>query len=225
MRRRGERGFTLIELVVALVLLGAMMVLLYSGITYGLRAWDAGAANGERVADRRLGENFLRREIGETFPMRWKDPTTLRFAFEGGDRALHFVSVRPAGIAQGGLSLVGVAVEDDPKHAGRRDLVMRRVLADPDAADFGGLDAAEPSILVEDVDSVEFSYFGSENDFTDPRWYDRWQFPARMPTLVRVRMRGTDGSALPTLTVRLMLGEEAGCMESALQRGCLPRRS
>ncbi len=225
MTRGGERGFTLIELVVALVLLGAMMVLLYSGITFGLRAWDAGAANGQRVGDRRLGENFLRREIGQTFPLRWKDPTTLRFAFDGGDRALHFVSVRPAGIAQGGLALVGIAVEDDPKHAGHRNLVMRRVLADPDAADFGGLEAAEPSILVEDVASVEFSYFGSENDFTDPKWFDQWPYPARMPMLVRVRMRDADGRALPTMTVRLMLGEEAGCMESAMQRGCLPRRS
>ena len=225
MSRGGERGFTLIELVVALVLLGAMMVLLYSGITFGLRAWDAGAANGQRVADRRLGENFLRRELGDTFPMRWKDPTTLRYAFDGGDRELHFVSVRPAGIAQGGLALVGIAVEDDPKHPGRRNLVMRRVLAAPDAADFGALEGADPSILVEDVDSVEFSYFGSENDFADPKWFDKWPFPARMPTLIRMRMRGADGRMLPTMTVRLMLGEEAGCMETALQRGCLPRRS
>src|SRR5262249_5604575 len=41
MRRRAG-GFTLIEMVVALVLLGAMMVLLYDGLTFSLRSWDAG---------------------------------------------------------------------------------------------------------------------------------------------------------------------------------------
>jgi hypothetical protein len=41
-------------------LLATIMVLLYSGLTFALRSWDAGDANGRRVADRRLGENFLR---------------------------------------------------------------------------------------------------------------------------------------------------------------------
>lgn len=225
MKRLAQRGFTLIELIVALVLLGAMMSLLYSGLTFALRSWDAGDANGRRVADRRIGENFLRREIAETFPMRWKDPTTLRYAFDGGEHALRFVSSRPAGIAQGGLALVGVAVEEDPKHPGARNLVMRRVLADSDSADFSALDRAEPSILVEDVQSVEFAYFGAENDFTDPRWWPTWPYPARMPDIVRVRMKAADGEPLPDMIVKLMVGEEAGCMETPMQRGCGPRRS
>jgi general secretion pathway protein J len=225
MRSCAERGFTLIELVVALVLLGVMMVLLYSGITFSLRSWDAGDVNGRRAADRRIGENFLRREISETFPMRWKDPGTLRFAFDGGNQALRFVSSRPAGVAQGGLSLVGVAIEEDPKHPGVHNLVMRRAVADPDAADFSALDRAEPSILVENVDSVAFTYWGNDSDFSEPRWSDQWSLPGRMPTMVRVRMKESDGSPLPDLLVKLMVSEEAGCFEAALQRGCRPRRS
>ncbi|HXS53994.1 MAG TPA: prepilin-type N-terminal cleavage/methylation domain-containing protein [Usitatibacter sp.] len=225
MRRRAQAGFTLIELVVALVLLGAMMTLLYSGITFGLRSWDAGDVNGRRMADRRIGENFLRRELAETFPMRWKDPMELRFAFEGEAHALRFVSSRPAGIAQGGLALVSIDVEDDPKHPGTTNLVMRRALADPDAADFTPLAQAEPSILVEEVQEVEFSYFGSENDFADPRWLPSWPYKSRMPEAVRVRMKAADGTPFPDVLVKLGLGEEAGCLETSLQRGCRPRRT
>ncbi|HEY4999695.1 MAG TPA: prepilin-type N-terminal cleavage/methylation domain-containing protein, partial [Usitatibacter sp.] len=76
-----SRGFTLIELVVATALLATMMVLMYSGLTFALKGWDAGAASGQRIADRRIGENFLRRELSEIFPMRWKDPMLVRFAF------------------------------------------------------------------------------------------------------------------------------------------------
>lgn len=223
MKARAQAGFTLIELVVAMVVLALMMTLLYSGLTFALRSWDAGDANGRRAADRRLGENFLRREMAETFPMRWKDPTTLRYAFDGGTQVLRFVSSRPAGISQGGLALVAVGVESDPRDRSR-NLVMRRAIADPDAVDFTALDAAQPSILVADVDSVQFSYFGSENDFTEPRWTDQWSTPSRMPSMVRVRMKAADGAPLPDLLVKLMLGEEAGCFEAALQRGCRPRR-
>jgi general secretion pathway protein J len=224
MKARAQSGFTLIELVVAMVLLGVMMVLLYQGLTFALRSWDAGDANGRRAADRRLGENFLRREVVEVFPMRWKDPAMLRYAFDGGRDVLRFVSSRPAGIAQGGLALVSLGVEADPKD-NSKGLVMRRALADADAASFASLDAAEPSILVPDVASVTFSYFGAENDFAEPKWTDQWNYQSRMPSMIRVRMQGTGGSSLPDVLIKVMVGEEAGCFEAALQRGCRPRTS
>jgi len=218
-------GFTLIEMVVALVLLGTMMVLLYDGLTFALRSWDAGDANGRRTADRRIGENFLRREVAEVFPMRWKDPTQLRYAFEGRRDAMRFVSSRPAGAGQGGLSLVSIDVEEDPKVRGRHDLMMRRVLADPDAADFSALDSATPSVLVEDVESVGLSYFGAENDFADPQWTDEWTYPSRMPVMIRLTVKGSGGTPMPDIVIRVMVSEEAGCLESGLQRGCRPRRT
>jgi len=224
MRRSSQSGFTLVELVVAMALLGIMMVLLYSGLTFALRTWDAGDANGQRVLDRRIGENFLRRELSEIFPMRWRDPMVLRFAFEGDTHVLRFVSSRPAGVSLGGLSLVSVDVETDPKDRST-NLVMRRALATPDTADFGALDAAEPSILVPDVESVAFSYFGSENDFSDPKWFDQWNLPPRMPSMIRMRIKASDGSYLPDVLVKVMVGEEAGCLQTSMQRGCAPRRS
>jgi general secretion pathway protein J len=224
MRSRATAGFTLVEVVLAMVLLGAMMMLLYGGLTFALRSWDAGDANGRRAADRRLGENFLRREISETFPMRWKDANFLRYAFDGDTQALRFVSTRAAGVSLGGLSLVGVGVEPDPKNPKDRNLVMRRAMADGNAVDFGALEGADPAILVEDVGSVTFSYFGSESDFAQPKWWDKWPLPSRMPTVVRVQMKGSDGSDFPAMVVRLELGEEAGCMESPVQRGCRTRR-
>ena len=45
-----------------------------------------------------------------------------------------------------------------------------------------------------------------------------------MPELVRLRIRTPDGGALPDMLVKLMLGEEAGCLENPLQRLCRPRR-
>ncbi len=224
MSRAPQDGFTLIELVVALTILGTMMMLMYSGLSFALRSWDAGDANGRRTADRRIGENFLRREVTEIFPMRWKDPMEVRFAFVGAAHHLDFVSSRPAGIALGGLALVGVEVEPDDVHH-TRNLVMRRAMADPDSADFTSLEHSDQrSVLVEDVDSVTFSYFGAESDFGDPRWFDEWKFPSRMPEMVRMRIRTSDGGMLPDMLVKLMLGEEAGCLENPLQRLCLPRR-
>ena len=224
MTRGRQAGFTLIEVVVAMALLGTMMLLLYSGLTFGLRSWDSADANGRRTADRRIAENFLRREIGETFPMRFKDPMTLKLAFEGKENSLRFVSARPAGISAMGLSLVGIELENDPAKR-TRNLVMRRAMPDDEAKDFAPLERGERTVLFEGIDAVVFDYFGAENDFTDPKWSEAWDHAGRIPQLIRIRIRTATGDMLPEMVVRLMLGEEAGCLESAFQRVCRPRRS
>jgi general secretion pathway protein J len=221
--RTAQRGFTLIELVVAMVLLATMMLLLYSGLSFSVRSWDAGDANGRRTADRRLGENFLRRELSELFPMRWKEPNVVKFAFEGERDHMRFVSSRPAGIAQGGLSLVGIEVQDEGRGSRRRNLVMRRAMLGDEQKSFAPLEAAEPVVLIAGVDSVSFEYFGAETDFATPQWTDSWKWSFKMPEVVRVRIRGEEG-VLPEMAVRLNLSEEAGCLENAFQRNCRPRR-
>jgi general secretion pathway protein J len=216
------RGFTLLEMVIALVLLAAMLGLAWSGLGFALRGWDTGEAKGRRTVDLQLAQNFLRRELAEVFPMRWKDPVTLRLAFEGDARHMRFVSTRAAGASTGGLALVGLAVEPgaDPR---QRNLVMRRALSDDTANDFSLVDAAEQTVLIADVDAASFAYFGAENDFAEPRWVDEWTFKGRIPQLVRLRMKTGDGTELPEIVARVMLGEEAGCLENQLQRVCRPR--
>jgi hypothetical protein len=155
--------------------------------------------------------------------MRWKDGVRLRFAFEGKPESLYFVSSRPAGITMGGLSLVALEVTGDSR-SGERSLVMRRAMPDDNADSFAPLDEVQPSVMIAGVDSVEFSYFGAENDFTDPKWLEDWPYPARVPQMVRLRVTRADGTLLPEMVVRVMLGEEAGCLENSFQRLCRPRR-
>ena len=217
-----QRGFTLIEVVVAMVLLGTTMLLMYSGLSFALRSWDASDVNGRRTADRRLGENFLRRELSELFPMRFKDAMQVKVAFEGGAERLRFVSARPPGMQMGGLALVSIELQDNLEKR-TRDLVMLRAMPDDEAKDFGPVDKGERHLVLSGVERVEFAYFGAENDFSYSKWHDTWEFAGRIPDLVRMRVRA-DGNVLPEMVVRLALGEEAGCLENSFQRLCRPRR-
>ena len=155
--------------------------------------------------------------------MRWKEPNVVKFAFEGERDHLRFVSSRPAGISQGGLSLVSLEVQDEGGASRKRNLVMRRAMPDEEQKSFAPLDKAEPTVMIAGVQGVTFEYFGSENDFTPPQWSDTWKPANRVPEAIRMHIVGDDGP-LPEMAVRISLGEEAGCLENAFQRNCRPRR-
>jgi len=108
--RRAQAGFTLLEVIIAMALLAAMLGMAWGGLSFALRGWDTGDSKGRRAVDLQLAQNFLRRELAEVFPMRWKDPAKLRVAFEGDSKSLRFVSTRAAGASAGGLALVGLEV-------------------------------------------------------------------------------------------------------------------
>jgi general secretion pathway protein J len=220
--KRTQAGFTLLEVVIAMALLAAMLGMAWGGLSFALKGWDTGDAKGRRAVDLQLAQNFLRRELAEVFPMRWKDQSKLRVAFEGDAKSLRFVSTRAAGASSGGLALVGLEVAPgaDPRD---RNLVMRRALADDKAQDFTSLGAAEPTLLMANVDKVEFAYFGAVNDFNEPGWQNEWTFEGRIPQLVRLKVKTADGTEVPDVVARVMLGEEAGCLENSFQRVCRPR--
>jgi general secretion pathway protein J len=220
--RRAQAGFTLLETVMAMVLLAAMLGMLFGGLRAGIRAWDAGSGRGDRADEVLLTDAFVRKELTAAFPWRFKDPLAVKLAFQGEREAVRFVSMRPAEIGGGGLAFVSIAFEPARGEAGGR-LVMRRVPASSEATDFADLQAAEPFALLDGVSEARFSYFGAENDVLPLAWGDRWEHAQRVPTHVRLEL-AVGGTRLPDLVVALRLGEEAGCYESSFQRVCVPRR-
>jgi general secretion pathway protein J len=223
MRRARGSGFTLIELVIALTLLAVMMTLLWGSLNFAVRSWDTGEARAALAAQQRLSDNFLRREMTSLFPMRWRDANAVKIAFEGERDRVRFASTRAAGTSQPGISIVGLALEDNSETRSR-DLVMRRALPPADARDFSALDEGQRTVLVPGVESAEFTYFGTENDLVDGNWRDSWNVSTRIPQLVKLKVKLAGGEELPEFVVATRLGEEAGCFENSFQRTCGPRR-
>ncbi len=223
MARRGARGFTLLETVIALTLLAVMLAMLFAGLRMGIRAWDAGSGRGDRADQALLTWSFVRKELTAAFPWRFKDPLAVKLAFRGERERLRFVSMRPAEIGGGGLAFVSFEFEPARGTSEPGRLVMRRAFAAAGHTDFSAVEAAEKFTILEAVSTVRFEYFGAENDATSPAWSDRWEFPQRLPSHVRLKVKLGE-EPLPDMVVAMRLGEEAGCYESSFQRICVPRR-
>ena len=221
-------GFTLLELLIGLTLLGGLLILVYSSLNLGLRAWDSGDARAAVASHQRIVQSFLRRELGQVFPVRWRGIPESKIAFEGAKHELKFVTALNLGAAlkEGGLQWGQLYLADDSQEGTRRQsLFLKREVFDLHAKDWSGLDSAKPTRLIEGVKAIEISYFGAENDTADPKWTDEWNQPLRMPLLVKISVKTDLGRDVPELVVALKLGEEAGCYENAFQRQCPARRT
>ena len=230
---RSVNGFTLIELLLAITLLAAMMGMIYAALNVGVRAWDAGDARVAQASNWRLVERFMRRELGQIFPTRWRAVTQPYIAFEGGKTSLRYVTSLNLDAAlqngaPGGLQWAELALIDGGV------LQLNRQAFDSTAQNFDGLVApgrdqlqsntvVPPVRLMENVTAFEINYFGAETDLAEPTWREEWRDLARLPSLVRLKVETTRGRDVPDMVFALKVGEEAGCLTSNFTRQCGPR--
>jgi general secretion pathway protein J len=145
----GQAGFTLLEILVALVVLGFLLVGLTQGVRFGLRAWETETRLVDMRADLDGVERLLRAMFSEADPGEFNEPAN----FKGGAHAVNFLSRLPMVI--GGLPLreAEVALGVDTRHR----LVLRST-PHPHAERLVPAGPPLESVLLEGVDHIDLSY-------------------------------------------------------------------
>lgn len=216
MRTAQQTGFTLLELLIGMVLLGLILTLLFGGLRLGARSWDSGDKRAEDSAQMRAIHGFLRRELSQVLPLRWKNEADTRLAFEGTTDALKFVAPLPAQLSVGGLYLLGLELEDSD---GTQRLIIKRTLTDSAAKDFSGLEQSEKSVLADHVKKMTIAYFGAATAEGEPDWQTKWDDPQRLPLLVRIQVELESGRGWPDLVAPLIV-ENACANWDAFHKRC-----
>ncbi len=195
---RRQSGFTLLELVVAITLMGLVLVVLYSGLRLGLNSWDSGEARAEATNRLRLAQEFLRRQLAQSMAVYQPDDRGEEVvAFSGQPTGIEFVAPLLTQLGQGGLYRIRVEAGD-----GQLWLRWRPYRSDDPAAG-----EERETVLLEGVSAVEWAYFGPEreDDEESPRWRADWTSGERRPRLVRLNLNWRD-EPWPDLVVALVEG-------------------
>ncbi|GGZ51080.1 type II secretion system protein J [Lysobacter xinjiangensis] len=197
---RRARGFTLVEVLIATVLLAAGLTLAFATITGATGA----ARRGEEVAREnehiRAVEGFLRRRLAgaRAVPFGVEEANGLPIRFSGERDRMRFVADLPDYIGRGGPSVHDLRIERRPAGDGVRLMLDLAVVQ-------AGLPVPEreraPELLADDLRRVEFRYRGLGENGALGEWRDEWTAIEQLPLLVQVRITGNDGRAWPVLTV------------------------
>ena len=175
---RGEAGFTLLEILVALAVLGFLVVGLTQGTRFGLRAWDRQARLiGER-GDLDAVDRVLRRLVEQMDPgSRQESPRVL-----GSARALEFTT--DLGPAAGALG----TREADVRLSAENGRLLLRWRPHLHAVRLGPPPPPTDTELLRGLARLEIAYLDGST------WRDAWA-ERRLPELVRVRLSFPAGDA------------------------------
>lgn len=209
---RGVRGFTLLELIIALSLLALMAAVLAGSVSLSARSWDGGEAKAADVAEMRQAQEFLRGQMVALYPQRIRKAVDLPLMFAGEREEILYAAALPPRVIEGGVYFFRLSLSRGDNGAGL--LVLERVVPEPDAAALPGFDKAERSILARGIAELRIGYFGRDPGAAvtdEPRWRDRWEDTQRLPDLVRIEVKPERGLPWPTLVVEPRRGPEAGC--------------
>ena len=184
-------GFTLLELLVAMTLLGLIGAMAAGGFRFGLAAWERGGATGVAATEASQALKAVRRLLdgARPIPLRTQAEQEPAILFAGTPDRVTFAAPLPAAVAPPGdflveLSLVG-------------DRLMLRASPLGHASPTLGPESLS-AVLVEGLSGARFRYFGplpveDDQDAVLPmRWQPVWASRAALPSLVALDLEWSD---------------------------------
>lgn len=211
MSTRVQRGFTLLELTIALTLLALMSAVLFGALRLAGRSTDSGEARAEASASMRLTQNFLRTNLEAQHPLRMRKILEWPLVFRGSRNELRYASDLPPRVAGGGIWYYRLFVRSEDA---RSPLTLERMVPDLAAEALPEFTNADRSVLADDIREVTFAYYGRDADAAinaEPTWRDRWDDTQQLPLVIRIDVTPRHGAAWPTLYVTPREAPEAGC--------------
>lgn len=208
-----DRGFTLLEFIIAFALLALMATAMYSSFRVALNSYRTSQERLEKRARSRVLQDLVRRQVGSLFPLRptaafletEMDVTAMMPEelgmdapagllsqiplFYGTHESMTFVTVAPLQmLANPGLTVVRYGLAED--EWGRRYLGAME-------ARFVGLETfqmmvdiptGKPYALVEGISELRFEYYGFDPENMTYEWYEEWygDLMRAVPSAVRI---------------------------------------
>lgn len=182
-----EPGFTLLEMLVSLVVLGFLVVGLTQGVRAGLRLWDAQTLRIGDTGELDAGARVLRALLSGM----WVPPQggagrggVGKTDIEGRTDTLTFRGDLPTGLGTTRLANITLELRD-------RRLVLRWSPHRHEATSGPEPEPIETE-LIRGVERLDLAYWGSPSPDQAAGWQAQWDGPA-IPGLIRVRLAFAKG--------------------------------
>jgi general secretion pathway protein J len=210
---RHPMGFTLVELLIALTLLGFLTMLMLAGFEVSVDAWRRVEARGTAGRDGQSAQAILRDRLSQAYPAVLTDESGAhRIDFAGGADRIEFLAPLPE--REGARVFVRYRLYRDG--ATLRLAWSMTGLEDPAAPPQGD------TIVLDDLRAFEIAYFGVDDPAAPPHWQNSWIGRTGLPPLIRLHVVRASGETArwPDLEVAPLVNADARCVFDASDGAC-----
>ena len=191
-----QGGFTLLELIVAIVILALIVTIAYSALRVGSKTWESTAKTITENSTARFAVQFIRRKVEQIYPMNWGEGKSRSIAFLGNEDGVRFIAPAPQGretLEYYEYYLATIKTDSDTA------LMLYYEPHDPSTDKFK-VDKSSPyREILTHLESVQFRYFGKADKTKDAEWVESWNDDsAGFPSLLEIGTVGIKGQS-PTL--------------------------
>ena len=214
--RANEAGFTLIEVLVATLLMTVILAALATVTAQWLPNWNRGMARVQRAERLAIGLERMVADlsVAEMLPFNGGAKTPL---FEGSELAVTFVRTAVGPNAHPGLEIVRLIEKSDAQGLA---MVRERASFAPMPSD-AQIRFSDQVVLLRSPFRVTFSYAGP-----DRVWQREWRGQKQLPERVRIAVRdGSTGEVLSVSSAAMVhINGWAGCARAKNISACLTAR-
>ncbi len=214
--RSTEAGFTLIEVLVATLLMTVILMALATVTSQWLPNWNRGMARVQRAERLSMGLDRIVADLSaaEMLPINADAKVPL---FEGSELAVTFVRSAVGPNTRPGLEIIRLVEKADDQGLA---MVRERAPFVPMPAD-AQIRFADQVVLIRSPFRVAFSYAGP-----DQVWQPNWRGQAQLPDMVRMTVRnGATGQVLAVSSAAMVhVNAWAECARAKNPSACLAAR-
>jgi len=172
-----QKGFTLLELLITIVILGVMMVILAQAATLGIQTWDKGTSTQASSQQNSIVTDLIAQQLRSAYPLKIpinkpgdKESTKKLLVFDGGPASVAFVTTKPLGIDnRAGLHLVVYFLEKVKNTPTSNLIVAYRPVYHKKFYETPFQDS-EKFHLLSDISKLSFEYFDAKTGAWLPEW-------------------------------------------------------
>jgi general secretion pathway protein J len=186
---KASRGFTLVEILLALALMSMLLALAYGGLRASTRAANKGQAILQESGRVRMAHQFVRKQLNQMAFLAFStDPTDEeRAVFEGEAKRIRFVASMPGYLGFGGPQVQELAIV--PGDDGEM-LVLSHALLQ--GFEEQKLFERDPIILLDKIEFAEFSFLGRDETGELGALTNQWEQPELLPESVSLEIEFTE---------------------------------
>jgi general secretion pathway protein J len=172
-----EKGFTLLELLISMVMLGIIVVILVGALRLGFRSVDSGERKADSLERMRVSLSVIDSQIQSQTALTYQEEEAENYYFTGEKDSLEFSTNYSIWGGQKGYVVVSYSVSEEK---GKAVLYASEHIV--------GIEETRGTKLLDAFDNIYFEYFYKGPTDEVGNWVEEWTDSSQIPTKIKIHL-------------------------------------